>query len=375
MNRPRIAYVINSLEGGGAAQPIPAIGSVLRNAGADVRVFALTGRDRRALTAIREAGLAPLVREGGESDHLAALSWLCKAVREWEATHLWTSLSRATILGLLAAPTLGLPVICWQHNAYLKPWNRRLMRWLQSRARLWIGDSTCVTQLTGERLSVEAQRLLCWPLFAVGPEIRQARAWHPDEPLRLGSLGRLHRAKGYDVLIDAVARLKSQGWSPPVPIQIEIAGEGAERGRLEALARLRDINEITFTGFADRPHAFLGNLHLYLQPSRREGFCIAAHEALASGLPVIASATGELAHTVSAEIGRTVKPECIDSLASALRDLIGNPESLADMGRMASAEMSIRFSVENFEAAGKAAFAASINDHVHHDGSTPRART
>lgn len=38
----RIAYVINSVEGGGAAQPVPAITRVLRDAGAEVRVFALT---------------------------------------------------------------------------------------------------------------------------------------------------------------------------------------------------------------------------------------------------------------------------------------------------------------------------------------------
>ena len=62
----RIAYVINSLEGGGAASPVPDIARILRDCGAEVRLFALTRRNGRALPAIIEAGLDPLIREGGE---------------------------------------------------------------------------------------------------------------------------------------------------------------------------------------------------------------------------------------------------------------------------------------------------------------------
>ncbi|MEO6367689.1 MAG: glycosyltransferase, partial [Steroidobacteraceae bacterium] len=66
----RIAYVINSVEGGGAASPVPDVTSVMRQLGAEVRVFALTRRDGRALPPMVAAGLDPLVRDGGEHDHL-----------------------------------------------------------------------------------------------------------------------------------------------------------------------------------------------------------------------------------------------------------------------------------------------------------------
>ncbi len=72
----RIAYVINSVEGGGAASPVPTITSVLRANGATVKVFALTGRDRRGLPAMIAAGLDVAVRDGGETDHALALRWL-----------------------------------------------------------------------------------------------------------------------------------------------------------------------------------------------------------------------------------------------------------------------------------------------------------
>ena len=51
----RIAYVINSLEGGGAAAPVPTVARILKAQGAEVEVFALLRRDGRALAAM-EAG-------------------------------------------------------------------------------------------------------------------------------------------------------------------------------------------------------------------------------------------------------------------------------------------------------------------------------
>lgn len=351
----RIAYVINSVEGGGAAQPVPAITRVLREAGAQVRVFALTPRDRRGLPAMVEAGLDPLVRDGGLGDHLAAALWLKREIAAWGATHIWTSLSRATILGLILGPQMGLPVISWQHAAFLKPWNRRLMRLLQSRALLWIGDSQSVTKLTADRLRVPQERLTCWPIFAADPALPQARPWQSGETLRIGSLGRLHPVKGYDMLIAALTRLKGEGFTPPAPLDIRIAGDGAERSRLEELKDRAGLGMLSFTGFEPAPHQFLSGRHLYVQPSRSEGFCIAAHEALTAGLPVIASAVGELPWSIRQNVtGLTVPPADIDALAKALAALLSDPARLSKMGQAARADMLERFSWDRFAATGSA---------------------
>lgn len=355
MTGPRIAYVINSLEGGGAALPVPAILAVLRGAGAQVRVLALTRRDGRALPAMEAAGLDVAVREGGEADHLAAARWLTRELRGWEATHLWTSLSRATILGLVLGPHLGIPVIAWQHNAFLKPWNERLLRLLQARAAMWVADSRVVEELTARRLGVPADRLATWPIYAADPAMPQARAWQPGEVLRLGSLGRLHPAKGYDVLIAALVRLREQGFRPPVPFEIAIAGDGAQGPRLAALAAEAGIEGLRLTGYATEPRAFLETLHLYLQPSRREGFCIAAHEALTAGLPVIASRVGELAFSVRPQVnGWLAEPEDPVSLATALREALSAPDTLAALGRQARAQMLDEYSQARFERTGRA---------------------
>lgn len=355
MTTMRIAYIINSVEGGGAALPVPSVTRVMRDAGAEVRVFALTRRDGRALTPMQEAGLDPLVRDGGTDDHWQAARWLDAQVRAWGATHLWTSLSRATILGLLVGPHLGLPVICWQHAAFLKPWNRRLMRLLQSRAQIWVGDSASVSALTQARLGVDADRQMTWPIFAANPQQPAAIPWQPGQMLHLGSLGRLHPVKGYDVLIEALIRLQVQGFRPPYPIRLTLAGEGEERARLEAMARQAAIVDILLPGYVERPGDFLAGLHLYLQPSRSEGFCIAAHEAMAAGLPVLASAVGEIPHSIQEGItGHTVAPGDADALARRLAFLLSDPAGLQAMGMAARERILDRFSPDRFREAGLA---------------------
>jgi glycosyltransferase involved in cell wall biosynthesis len=201
---------------------------------------------------------------------------------------------------------------------------------------------------------------MCWPIFAADPAMPCAPPWRPGETIRVGSLGRLHPVKGYDVLIDALARLKAAGFAPLVPFEVVIAGDGIERNRLEALAKAAGVQNISFTGYVADPARFLASLHLYLQPSRSEGFCIAAHEAMTAGLPVIASAVGELPWTIKAgKTGFLVPPGHAEGLAAALRDLLMNPSQLAGMGEAARRDIMNRYSLEKFAANGKAIF-----DHI-----------
>lgn len=83
-----------------------------------------------------------------------------------------------------------------------------------------------MTELTATRLKIDPDRLTCWPIFSADLHAPQARPWQPGHMIRIGSLGRLHRNKGYDVLAGALAILKANGFSPPTPFEIFIAGEG-----------------------------------------------------------------------------------------------------------------------------------------------------
>lgn len=349
----RIAYVINSTEGGGAASPVPAVAQVLIRQGATVEVFALTRRDGRGIPAMQTAGLEVHVRRGGEKDHISALAWLDAQLARWRPDIIWTSLTRATLLGQLVGLRRKVPVVSWQHAAFLKPANRMLLRAGQGLSKLWIGDSHSVTALTAERLRAPPQRLACWPLFAADAKAPQARPWRPGELVRIGTLGRLHPVKGHDVLVAALVRLRAQGCCPLAPFEVRIAGDGAGRAALSDAIAMAGLDNVRLVGFSDNPREFLADLHLYVQPSRSEGLCIAAHEAMQAGLPVIVSAVGELPYTVrDGETGLVVPPGDADALAHALAWMLSHPDRLAPMGHAARSRVLDRFGAAAFAQAG-----------------------
>lgn len=352
----RIAYIINSLEGGGAAFPIPSILSLMRNYGAEVQIFALTKKDGKALPAIHKAHLPVTLRDGGVKDHLQTLLWLNQQIFSYQPTHLWTSLTRATLLGQLVGLKQDIPVISWQHAAYLKPWNLRLLRATRSLSKLWLGDSQKITQLTQERLHIPQDKIITWPIFKTNPCALTAQTWKSGKTIKIASMGRLHPVKGYDILIEACHLLRQH---PNLPsYHIAIYGEGNERQKLQELIQQYKLqNYIELKGFTANVQQTLAQHHFYIQPSRSEGFCVATHEAMQAALPVIASAVGELPFSIKNHTtGLTVPPANPTALAEALYNLLKQPQNLYSMGQLARQTIITRFSEERFNVIGHKVF-------------------
>lgn len=358
MAGPRIAYVINSLEGGGAALPVPdVIGAMIRS-GAQVRLFALSRRDGRAAIALDAAGIDYRVSHAKKSDHLAAALWLRRELKAFGPTVIWTSLTQATIIGQLMGLLLRKPVVSWQHNAFLKPANRRLLRLTRHLSRLWVADSRSVAALTHQQLGISEADIMIWPLFHADPEAPAAFFQRDDGKFRIGSLGRLHPNKGYDILVQALAIISAKTPDAAGRLQVVIGGEGAERANLTALAAGRGVTNLRLAGYQESPRKFLAELDGYIQPSRAEGLCIAAHEAMQAGLPVIVSHVGEMPHSVIAgETGFVTPPGDAEALAKAIVELVGDPARARRMGGAGRARILTEFSARRFEAAGQSVMA------------------
>ena len=115
---------------------------------------------------------------------------------------------------------------------------------------------------------------------------------------------------------------------------------------------------VRLAGFEPRPRAFLAGLHLYLQPSRAEGLCIAAHEAMQAGLPAVVSAVGEMPYSVVDGLtGVVVPPADPQALAKALTALLSQPDRLGEMGERARARVLDLFGGQAFSRAGAAVVA------------------
>jgi glycosyltransferase involved in cell wall biosynthesis len=166
---------------------------------------------------------------------------------------------------------------------------------------------------------------------AAALRLRARRELHLDGPTVL-SVGRLVPIKGFDTFVRAAALVDaaSRRGGRPRPTYV-ILGDGPERERLARFAAALDV-ELWMPGFVSRTE--IGRWHLaadvYVQPSRplangrTEGTPVATLEALAGGLPVVASSTGGLAELAAATL-RLVPAGDPRALAARLVDELARP--------------------------------------------------
>lgn len=376
----KIAYVINSLECGGAQSPIPDIVRLMKEHGASVAVFGLERRDGLAIPLLRRAGIPVRVRSGKKSDHVSAYLWLKRELKTYKPDLIWTSLTRATLLGQIIAKQFNVPTVHWQHSARLKPINAWLLRTFCRDTLLWVADSETVAQFAKRRLGLK-KNIMCWPIFRAPPNTPTARLWQAGDVIQIGSLGRLHSVKGYDMLCEALALLQPMHDLPP--FHMTFAGDGPERSALEKQAAQRQL-PVSFYGHCDAPFDFLSTLHLYLQTSHWEGLCVAAHEAMACALPIITTPAGEIPRSVEDGSSGIIIPfNDAGALAAALATLLRNPECLSTMGSRSRSRVMNRFGPTAFSAHGRAILKAipgltapktAASDSSHHvSDQTPHA--
>jgi glycosyltransferase involved in cell wall biosynthesis len=145
-------------------------------------------------------------------------------------------------------------------------------------------------------------------------------------PARLVTVGRLVEVKGFDLLIDAVAALAASG----DPVSLEIVGAGPTERALRARATAAGVADLVRFSGAMPPVALLESLQradLYVQPSRREGFGVALVEALATGLPAVATRCGGPSDIVREDDGVLVEPGDVRGLAEGIRAALGRLRS------------------------------------------------
>jgi glycogen(starch) synthase len=148
---------------------------------------------------------------------------------------------------------------------------------------------------------------------------------HP-RPYMLG-MGKMMRHKGFDVLLRAYARLATS--SP----DLLLAGSGPERPSLEALTQQLGIaSRVHFLGFVDGQQKvnLFRSAQFFVCPSRREPFANVILEALAAGLPVVASAVGGNTELIQDGAHGLLFPSADDlTLASTLQRLLDDPMLLS----------------------------------------------
>jgi glycosyltransferase involved in cell wall biosynthesis len=152
--------------------------------------------------------------------------------------------------------------------------------------------------------------------------VRRELGLAPEIPI-LGSIGRLEQIKGFDVMLEAFAKLRS-GWSGgPAPVLV-VAGDGAERPRLAVRIGEHALQgEVHLLGWRDDVHALHESFTLYTMSSRSEGTSLSLLEAMSAGLCPVVTDVGGNAAVLGPELGhRLVPSEDAAALAAAWHDAL-----------------------------------------------------
>ena len=131
------------------------------------------------------------------------------------------------------------------------------------------------------------------------------------------TVGSLIQRKGYDILIEAFAQLGGAE-------QLIIIGSGPENERLHAQAEQLGIaDRVRFTGMLDKLAivSLMNESNAFVLPSRGETFGVAYIEAMAMGLPVIATPCGGPEHFVNSDNGLLVDMDNVEQLTKAMREM------------------------------------------------------
>jgi glycosyltransferase involved in cell wall biosynthesis len=140
----------------------------------------------------------------------------------------------------------------------------------------------------------------------------------------IGTAGRLVELKGIEYLIRAVAALRNDFPA----LRLEIAGSGPHRVKLEEeVARTDLAGRVRFLGWIDDIGSVLSRWDVFVLPSLEEGFPVAALDAMAAGLPVVATAVGGVPELIEdGKSGWLIPSRDVEALTARLRLLVGNSE-------------------------------------------------
>lgn len=247
------------------------------------------------------------------------------------------SSSKAGVLGRLAAWLAGAPIrIFTVHGwafaahdgvtAWLYRWVERSMRPLSS-AIICVAEHERIAGLAAR--ACRAERTVVIPNAVDASALR--RAPH-DGAVELISVGRFRAPKDFITLARALARLK------PGSFRASLVGDGPDRAAIEAeLHRLGVAAGVRLLGDRSDVAQLLTRADVFVCSSRSEGMPVSILEAMAAGLPVVASAVGGVPELVAdGRTGILVEPGAVAPLADALARLIGNRglrERLGQAGR------------------------------------------
>lgn len=280
---------------------------------------------------------------------------LRRIMRERDIDLVHTHLYHANLYGRLAARKESIPVIASVHNTYKKrKWYRHLLnRWLAGATFAVTAGSEDVEKdlLAVDRLpkhkvvrlpnSIDLSRVAT----SIGVSEAKQRFGFAESDKVIGAVGRVEEQKGHIFLIEAFAELRQRpdGRS----LKLLLVGDGRLLPQLKKLAEDIGVSgAICFPGNISKLAEVYRAIDIFVMPSLWEGLSLAMLEAMAAGLPVVATEVGGARDVLGDnQWGILAPPNNAAALASSIGKLLDAPQTAARMAAAGRERVHANYSV------------------------------
>lgn len=330
--RVSVLHVLVPAEVGGLEAVVQALALGARGSNVEARVAAVVpidGQDHPFLVPLRNAGVGTFTIEAANRRYLqerAAVARLCRTLRP-DVVH--THGYRADVVAAAAARRLGIPVVSTVHGFTGGDLKNRFYQWLQRRVLRGFDAVIAVSrglrdELAGSGVPRERLHYVQNAWYAPEPPLERHAARHAlrlgDDGFRVGWIGRLSREKGPDVVVEAMRQLRD------LPLTISFVGIGPMQQTLEVRAAALHVgHRLQWHRLVPGAGRLLNAFDAVALTSRVEGTPIVLLEAMAAGVPIIASAVGGVPDVVSSREALLVPAEDPRALAAAIRNVQHDP--------------------------------------------------
>src|SRR5215207_5011088 len=369
----RVLLVVDALEVGGAERHVVDLASALHRKGYEVEVAcSITDGLSKPL---EEAGVPvrPLTRRLVKRRvSLAYTRGIRKLLREGRFDLVHAHIYASAVAAAIATRGTGLPLVVTEHTeaSWQNRWARLCSRWTYRRARRIIAVSTPIERRMSERDGVPPELVTLIPNAVISasgnpPDLAEALPDGWSERPLVGVVARLQPEKGVAIFLKAAAHVSKI--SPEA--RFLVVGDGPLREELlDLVGRLGLRERVRFLGYRADARALTGLFVVLNDTAITEGSPLIVLEAMAAGVPVVASAVGGIPDQVRhGEEGLLVPPDDPDALAETLGTLLRNPTRARRLGEAGRRRAGNEFCHDTLVRRIEAIYCAALDGAAFHD--------
>lgn len=337
MSERRVLILNTDLERGGTPTVIRDVATRLSGPGVHVGVACLARRGPLA-DEIEAAGLTVTALGASGPTDLRIIAALSRLIADHRFDTVLSFLVHANAAAALTS--LRHPRVRYfqaiQTTQRRPAWHWWMQAAVQGRAERIIVPSQSVADCAHTRSLIGRRRIVVIPNAVDVARFQNITRIPSAGEFRVWFIGRLDPVKHVPDLVSAMSRVQG-------PVTLHIFGEGPDRARIEqTVARCELGHRVTLHGMVARPEDALSQIDAVVLPSEAEGFPMVLLEAMAAGVPIIATDAPGIRDVV--EVGRTAVMSPVGdvgALASAIERVAGDPslrDQLVSAARMTVAE-------------------------------------